>query len=125
MKKRCVKIVKKLSLEDESEKKNVNSLGLEVSESRYKINSGLGVMGVFEDTVESNPAFAMALILSVILALYALSVFDSLVIFHYLAIILSYFIMFWVSLVEDARTGYKLSSISLIFMAIIIFISLK
>lgn len=102
----------------------VDSLGLQIKRSSYEMATKKSIVVIFARYIESNPALAMSSILMVLIFLYIMALYEKLVLFHYLGIVLALMFMFWVSLSDDARTGFKLTSIGLIFMVLIIFISI-
>lgn len=105
--------------------KKVDSLGLEVNESSYELTTKKSVLELLTQVLEGNPAAGMAVFLVIIIFIYMMAVFHNMSIFHWLGTIICIFFILWVSFVDDARIGYKLFSISLIFMSIIIFLSIK
>lgn len=106
------------------EEKEVDSLGMKIRKSSYEMATKKSILIIFASYIQSNPALAMTSILLVLVFLYIMALYEKLVLFHYIGIISSLVFMFWVSLSDDARTGYKLVSIAVIFMILIIYISL-
>ena len=102
----------------------VDSLGMKLKRSSYEMATKKSIFIIFGSYIESNPALGMATILLVLIFLQIMALYEKLVLFHYIGIISSIIFMFWISLSDDARTGYKLVSITIIFMLIIIFISI-
>jgi membrane-bound ClpP family serine protease len=97
---------------------------MEIKESNFDMNTKKSIFMIFASYIESNPALAMVSILLMLIFLYIMALYEKLGLFHYLGVILSLLFMFWVSLSDDARTGLKLTSIGVIFMIVIIFLSI-
>jgi membrane-bound ClpP family serine protease len=106
------------------EKSEIDSLGMKIRQSSYEMATKKSILIIFGRYIESNPALAMTSILLVLIFVFIMALYEKLGLFHYLGVITSIFFMFWISLSDDARTGFKLTSIGVIFMIIIIFISL-
>lgn len=102
----------------------LDSLGMRIRRSSYEMATKKSLFIILARYIESNPALAMTSILIVLIFLYIMALYEQLFLFHYLGIVSSIVFMFWVSLSDDARTGFKLCSIGLIFMILIIYISL-
>jgi membrane-bound ClpP family serine protease len=109
---------------DSEEKKVYDTLGMEIKTSSYNMVTKKSIFIIFASYIESNPALAMTSILLVLIFLYIMALYEKLVLFNYLGIISSIIFMFWVSFSDDARTGFKLVSVGVIFMVLIIFMSI-
>ena len=108
----------------EKQGEEVDSLGIKLKRSSYEMATKKSIFIILTKYIENNPALAMAVILNILIFLYLMALFEKLTLFNYIGVIASIFFMFWVSLSDDARTGFKLISIGVIFMVVVIFISL-
>lgn len=106
------------------DKPKLNSMGLEVKESTYMIQRKKSLFVTLANIFRGDMAMGLAGIFTLILISYSFFIYSRFVAFHYMALIFVIFFMFWIALTEDARVKYKLISLIVIFVLIIVYITL-